>query len=316
MKKKILALLLTVVMMFAMASVAWAADAGQVLVGDGLPPKGNASYVVEAPKPTTSVNVTFIMEAPNELYSFEGAFYYEVPVTLTAAEAQVFTVSDLLVQVAENDTNFQFTTKSGNSAYPFTKDSVYLYGVTHNGITWQPEDFDLWGWEYRVNNLFPVIYSADLGGYIGPDLNKTYLSNGDVIHFFVNYPATVYNFDYASNFIRLLPNVSGSNVTVQLQGQKDQLVGDQSDPYTLEMQVNPFTNFATPTIVKVYNEAGKVVASDTSDTNGKVTFSGLGAGNYVIKSDSVLLDTGDPDEEWNDCLFTQTTGYVTIVVEG
>lgn len=314
--KKLVTGIATAAMALSFSVGAFAAEPGEILIGNGLPPNGNASYEATAPQPSTSVDVTFIMEAPNEYNSVAGSFYFEDDVTLTSNEAKTFTISDLLVQVANENNKFKFYTQSGKNAVPFTASSDYLWGVEYDNTLWQPNTsyFDLWGWEYRVNDLFPVTYDSSLGGYVGTYANQTYVSDGDVVHFFLNYPATVYGFDYASNFIRLAADVNGSDVTVQVQGQKTQLVGDQSNPQNLEMQVGAFANFTTPTVVKAYDANGGVAASGTSDATGKVTLSGLAAGTYTLKSDSALL-SGDPMGEWDDCLFTQTTGYKVITVK-
>lgn len=314
-RKKLAAAALALAAALAMCVTAYAAEPGQILTGDGLPPSGNASYVVTQPEPSTSVDVTFLMEAPNEYYSEEGAFYYQTDVTLTSESARVFTISDLLVQVARENPAFSFTTRVGNEVSPFAADSSYLCGVIHDGISFQPDTsyFDLWGWEFRVNELFPVVYDNSLEGYVGTATNETYLSDGDVVHFFLDYPVTLYDFDYSTSFIRLDASVAGNAVTVQVQGQRNHLEGSLDNPQNLVMQVGAYTAFATPTVVKMYDASGAEVASESSGAGGRITFEGLAAGTYTLRSDSALLPM-EADEDWGDCLFTQTSGYAVVTV--
>ena len=294
--KKILAVVLALAMVFAMSATALALDPGEnpglILGGNAIPPTDApdcSTYLMTQPEATDSVTVTFIMEAPDEYWEEAGAFYYEEDITLTADIPQTYTISDLLVKVAENNPEFEFFTKgekdaSGNDVYPFTKDSVYLYGVTHNGITWQPEEFDLWGWEFRINNLFPVVERTAPNGYEGPDLNQTYISNGEVIHFFWDYPATLHSgdesFNYATNFIRLMPiSIEPNSITVQIQGQKvgyETLFYEDDNGKTqqvLQLQVFNYENFKGETTVSLCDSNGTTIASGKTDINGQISFS-------------------------------------------
>lgn len=315
---------LALALMIAVSAPALAAEnPGEILGGTGLPPGGNASYEATLPEASTGVDVTFIMEAPNEYNSVEGAFYYESQVSLRSDTATNFTVSDLLDQVQTRNTDFTFTTRvPQGSEYvvePFTAASSYLYGVEHNGVSFapDPEYFDLWGWEFRVNNLFPVQYNETQGGYQGTAVNETYLSDGDVVHFFVNYPVTLYGVDLATDFIRLVPTVDETGIRVQVQGQENLLVPvpfPEGGQQVLQMQVSSFTAFTGAEVtVQLCTASGDVISSGTTDAAGQVVFDTVSPGTYLLRSDSALLPV-DVDEEWGDCLFTRTSGYQVFTV--
>lgn len=324
---------LALALMIAVSATALAAEnPGEYLGGTGLPDSANpGSYLVETPALTDSVQVTFIMEAPNEYYSAEGAFYYEQAVTLSAPDgnARVFTVSDLLAHLAQTNPDFSFTASYRNVENelviePFTGTSGYLSGVTHieDGVptVFQPEEFDLWGWECRINDLVPV--EKLTGGYRGTSLDQTYLEDGDVVHFFLNYPATVYGADYAANFIRLVPSAAAvGSIEAQVESQRDYLKtvpyenDDGTQSQTLQMQVESYETFTVPTAVSLYDENGNYITGGVSGADGKVTLAdaAITAGSYLLKSQSVLLED-DPNEEWIGCLFTQTSGYARVIV--
>lgn len=324
--KKVVSILLALTMLFALGVTALALEPGEnpglVLGGSAIPPTNDpdcAAYVVTEPEATDEVTVTFIMEAPNEYWDVEGAFYFEAEVSLTADEAQTFNLVELLEKVEEDYDEFSFDIQS------YTVDGTTLYdlvGVTHDDTTFEPDSFDLWGWEFRINDLFPVVPRTAPDGYEGTYLNQTYISDGDVIHFFLDYPATVYGFNYATSYIRIVPtNAEVGSVSVQLQGQKVDYENvtytdaDGNTRTTLQLQVNNYEDFATSTVVYLYNEAGVLVTSGATDANGQVTLSnsGIAAGNYVLRTDSVLQND-DPLGEWDECLFTQTSGYKTITI--
>jgi hypothetical protein len=320
-------LLALVLVVSVFGETAFAADPGEYLGGDAVPVDptnpDESAFLAGFPRPSTEVTVTFIVEAADEYWSEEGNFYDEFDITLTADHLQLFSISDLLVEVENTHPEYELYTKQGIGAVPFTNSSDYLYGVNHDSTLFQPEEFDLWGWVFRINDLFPVelfVPNNPTPGdqYLrGTDVFHTFIRNGDVIHFYWDYPTSERIdgsdppawFNYTANYIRIVPEVvSDSQITVQLQSHLADI-----DPPTMQMQVWNYVNFTTPTDVYLYDSSGAVLDVGRTDANGLVTFSGDFDGDYLLKTRSVLL-TNDPNNNYNGFFFSQTSGYKKILV--
>lgn len=324
--KKVLSVLLAVMLLAALSVPAFADGGVYSLGGSSIPPRSDgtcSSYLMTTPTATDTATVTFIFEAADELDEWEGGFHDEFTVTIGTAdnEAEIYFLSQALAQISadtSNDYTFYCRPTQGSPVGVFTSTSRDLTGVEHDGTLFQPGPYDIWGWVFRINDLTPVVYDADVGGYIGTRVDQTYIQDGDVIHFYFDYPYTAYGFEYTADYIRIVPsNVGTSSVTVQLQSHKNtSTIQIINNTQVLMANVNDYAAFTESTLVKMYNSAGVLVTSGSTNSSGQVTLTGtFPAGTYVLKTDNVWLSEDDDDPlEFYDCLLSQTSGYKTIVI--
>lgn len=317
---KLVSLSIAVTAAVSLLSAGAAAADASALGGSAIPPTSEvncASYLVTEPAGATSVDVTLVIEAGDSFslddfdYIPGSSFREEIPATLTSATAKTFTVADLLSDInGSHGLSFEILTDSA------TTHTSYLNTVTHNGVDWVPGQWGLDGWTFRVNDKFPV--RAAGAGYEGALLNQTYLSDGDVVHFFYDFPS---DFDsetgsVAANHVRgVLIDSSADSVTVQLQSHNTYI-----HPASFDMSVNNYSDLGSGIRAYLYDASGaQVGAAQYSDANGQVTFTGnsISAGSYVLKTDSVRFEF-DPDGMWADYVgtsyFAYTGAYCTITV--
>ncbi len=282
------------------------------LRGDGLPPSGDSTYLVSEPTASTSIDVTLIMEAGDEIFYGGGAFREELSVQLTSTPAKAFTVSDLLLE-ADGMSGLTFNFSS----------SDYLISVEHGGYEWEAGQLGLDGWSFRVNDKFPVTEISDpiLGdGYMGTDILETYIEDGDVVHFFYDFPAEIERdgHDYAAYYVSgILESYTSSQLTAQLEGHKT-FIDQAYDPNDPPMWVYEYEDLGGGITASLFELDGTPVGTaSVSLSNGQVSFTGnFSTGQtYILTTESELF-SGDPDWDWltDDVYFAYTGAYSYITI--
>ena len=321
--KRILTIVLALAMMLSLSMVAFAIG-NETLGGNAVPPDSTnpncSTYEVSLPASTSSeIKVTFVIEAPDEYWDEEGAFYERYRITLSSATPKYFTVHDVLLKVlADYGDVYAFTTKDGQGVHAYDANSTYLYGVTHTSVddvetTFQPGSYDLWGWVFRINDLFPVIEVSD--AYQGASVAQTYVEDGDVIHFFIDDPETISDYDYAAEHIRIkTTSISSGTVSAKLQAHKCEIISQD-----LQMQVYNYydlTESKTVILYRIDDNASDpfVYVNAQVATGGSVTFSGLTSGRYIMTTESNTVFTGDDPMEYSGFRFSQTSGCTGFVI--
>ena len=320
--KKGLAIVLALVIVFAMATTAFAVSGipgnnGQYLEGTAIPPDSTnaacSAYAVTTPATSTNAKITLIVEAGDAFEGYEiqenSAFREVITVNLTATSAQNFTVENVLKAAEQGNSGIGFSIKQ-------TANGPYLESVEHGNFTWEKGQIGFDGWVFRVNDKFPVVATTDGVGYEGTSIGNTYVKDGDVVHFFYDFPSQLQASipSLAANYIRgTLTSWTASSLTVQMQGHKTDI--QATSPYI--MSVNNYENIGMGISVKLYSidvsGALTLVATGTTDTNGQVVFSGsFSAGTkYIVQTESEKYTMTDPNwSDWvNDVYFTRTGAY-------
>lgn len=311
--KKLLGILLVFTLAFSLlGGTALAADHPDPnLGGSAVPPTSDqdcATYLATEPAPAESISVTLVIEAGDAIFQFGGAFREEFTETLTSATPERFTVTDLLDEIDNDPANgFTFYSTNGSS---FTGSSDYLEAVDYDGYSWENGSLGFDGWVFRVNDRMPVEANG-LGGYWGTTILDTYIEDGDVIHFFYDFPSDLddESGSLAAGYVRAVQLPGG---TIQLQSHTTYI-----EPlYPYSMSVDNYSDLGSGITVGLYDADGDPVASESSDGSGRVDFTGVDPGTYILKTDSVPYETDDPfwGEYVNGVYFTLTGAYDIIVI--
>lgn len=322
--KKGLAIVFALIMVFAMSTSAFAVSGipgnnGQYLEGTAIPPTTDAdcsSYVVTVPTASTSANVTLVIEAGDAFEDYaiqeDSAFREIMTVNLTATSAKNFTVENVLETVNGMSSGFNFSIKE-------TSSGPYLEYVEYGDYTWEEGQIGFDGWVFRVNDKFPVELTEDEVGYQGTSIGDTYVKDGDVIHFFYDFPSQLTSSipSLAADYIRgTLTSWDANALTVQMQGHKTNI--QATSPYI--MSVDNYENLGAGVAATLYSVGSSgnlaLVSAGTTDANGQVTFSGtFSTGTeYIVQTNSEKYTTSDPIwADWvNDVYFTRTGAYSKI----
>lgn len=295
-----------------LGTVAWAApDPGEYLAGDAIPPDPDnpqcSTYTVMTPATETSINVTFVIEAGNVIFEDEGAFRVETPVTLSNTSG-LYTIYDLLNSPALSA--FDFTLEQNSVTLHW-----YLTAVTYSGSTWERGQLGFDGWAFRVNDLFPVKL---LDGYIdtyyeGTAIDQTYLSEGDTIHLFYDFPSdySPTSGNFAANYVRgIFRSLTSDGLTVRLQSHMTYI-----DPITYQMSVwNYNVGVGAGISADLYDKYGSFIASGVTNLDGQVTFSGTftSGETYIVKSGSTYHSGFGPIDDG--VYFDLTGAYSKILI--
>jgi hypothetical protein len=303
-----------------------------------------AAYVVPTSPPTTaSIEVTLVIEAGNVTETAEDAvegtaFREHYPVTLPS-NAAGNTVEDLLKAVEANSANgltFDITGSGDPGAHwPAFLNSVTYDDPDEGSHTWEPRQYAYDGWVFRVNDKFPVklLTGYDDTYYEGTLINETYLNDGDIVHFFFDFPATFSASlgPIEANYVRADPiegdidyDPSSHTLTVPLQFHYSYIApGANPNHSEDEMQVWDYDSMAyvsdEPITGRLRDLDGTIVPGGemTFDiAEGTAVFAGavLTPGTeYIVETDHVLRDVADP-YYINDAYFYLTGAYSRITV--
>jgi hypothetical protein len=325
-KKRILSIALALVLAFsAFGGMAFATPtpstatlseptASNYLLGSAIPPSNArdcSTYVVTTTK-EDPVTVSFIIEAGEEVFEEYDAFRVEIPsITLTDTTTGYYTVTDLLVALNKQIStyNLEFFNASGQDIAPSDN---YLDAVAYNREKWEAGQLGFDGWAFRVNDKFPV--TTDGTGYVGASILETTINSGDIVHFFYDLPAdySPASGNLAANYVRGIRFAStAASLTVQLQGHTTYIY--PTSPY--DFYVDNYVNLQGGVTARLYDSSGTQVGTQqTSDVNGRVTFSGTftSGQTYYVKTDSVLHSGGNPSTA-DGVYFVLTGAYSKIV---
>ena len=329
--KKLLALAMVLAMALSLGVSANADEVvnrGAYLEGNAIPPnsENTCCSTYNAPSTgSTSVSVKLIIEAGKafswNLYQTQAPELYK-EITVSASNANGVTVYDVLDN-ANNTNGLSFSFSSTH----------YLMSVSYGGNTWEEGTWGFDGWVFRVNDKYPVKQTIDELGYEGVSIADTFVSNGDVIHLYFDYPS---DFDdetgnIAANYIRgVYSSRTQNSVTIEMQGHKtyieSRLVPSQNDPNEDDLcHIMHVYNYETAQglTVRLYDLSGNPIGqAAVSDANGEVTFSiegnnTLPAGSYLVKSESTYYAFDDESiwaEMLEDAYFENTSAYCFVTV--
>jgi hypothetical protein len=322
--KKLFSLVIAIAFLFsAMGLVAFAPSSASAAVsyldGTAIPPDPSdpdcSTVLVD-----NTIEVTFIIEAGDAL---DPDGYVDVPntrfrkelsVAVSADFGKAITVTTLLDKV-DGTNGLTFYGKSGNNLVPFDDSTDYLAAVEVSGAspypaTWEAGVLGYDGWVFRVNDKYLVKVTDDGQGYEGLSILQTALADGDTVHFFYDFPSTLFGDDYTANYVRgVFEDLTGNTLTVQLQGHTTNIHGNPPI-----MDVNDYADLAVSGIsASLYQADGvtPVGGTATSGATGEVTFAGVASGTYVLKTvPTYHVYGGDLD----DAFFNLTGAYSEIIV--
>jgi hypothetical protein len=284
-----------------------------------------AAYVVLEPAITTetTINVTLVIEAGDLAVADEpvasNTRFREVVdnVKLTGSTADDFTVEDLLNKVNGKD--------GLGIEIEQTALGPYLTSITYGGNTWERGQYYFDGWVFRVNDQFPVKNLDDYPDseyYEGTGIAQTYLEDGDIVHFFYDYPTDFAGNvgNLAANYVRAVKkSYSSGTLTVGLEIHDTYITPDT----IMQMRVNNYESLAgfdeEPITVRLLDEKGGDVSGVTmsyDSETGTAVFTGgnITAGTYIVETDAVLrvISGTDYDSELNKAFFEFTGAYSKI----
>jgi hypothetical protein len=313
------------------AAAASPTDIRLYLAGDAIPPYECSAYEVGGPS-SGNVIVTLILEAGDVLDSggeavANTAFYVEVSKDLGQYPK---TVSGLLQAVSDDvSIDLKFYGKSGTGLAPFTPATNYVAAVEHNAKQWKEGGmsggYGFNGWEFRVNDKFPTQkFTGTQGvGWEGTDILQTPVGDGDIVHWFYEFPSTLYSGgkDAAANYARAVYKYFANNtLTLQLRGHKVYI--QPTPPYTMEIgnYVN-LSNIDPSVTASIYMADGVTPVPGAAQNQafnayGTVTFTSASlaaGGTYIVKT----TPTYYTDEDWDfidGAFFSQTRAYSKVTI--
>ncbi len=268
--KKAIAVLMAMLMVFAMSTTAFAAS------GTGYYEVGSAQNY--------SNPITVKVVVQSKLYSTTDYSninqIFNVRLGQTNVSGQKFTVADAMYAISSNTGSGIVARDSSGSA--ITAESKYIYSMTKDSKTYAPglptpglttaKD----GWMFRVNGKLPIKANTSANPQ-GTDISETYLKDGDVVHFYWNYP-------YQANGAVQSVNYLSANVTYTSNSGDLQITATKSSSYFDTPSNNYFWHiydFATYTglsgssyPVTVYDSSFNTVKTGTMGSSGTVTLTG------------------------------------------
>lgn len=156
---------------------------------------------------------------------------------------------------------------------------TYIFSMKQNNITYAPaipfSDYALDGWMFRINGKLPLESldgDPDSGGPYGTDIANTPISNGDVIHFYWNYPYNETSSSYYSvKYVSADVSYTGTTLSGNLVSAYSYF--DNS----MYWHISLFSNYAPGTALTatVYDISGAEKGTGTVDSSGSIEVSNL-----------------------------------------
>lgn len=190
----------------------------------GVAAETNDAYLVGEPiSYDQPIDVTVIIESRKD--STTSQYISEIlDVTLGRAgvNGQTFTVRDAMYTISANSmAGLKMYNANGAE---ITSNATYIYSMSQNGVTYAPAlpsaSYTLDGWMFRVNDKLPLDSWGDgADAPVGTGIADTPVADGDVIHFYWDYPYQESQTSwYSTNYIAPTATYDDDHtVTVDLQ---------------------------------------------------------------------------------------------------
>ncbi len=265
--KKGLAIVLALVMVFAMTATAFAEN---VTDTDAYYHQNDddEKYVQTS---DITVYVTVESNKVYGLFSSSQIMESRIPVTLEIPEESenaVFSVTDALVAL-QNESEYasydlDFLDSNSNN---LEANDTYFYKVKQNGTEYGPTALKAFnGWMVRVNDSFVLGDDNDaVGGLCGKTINEMYLENGDEIHLYMDNTTSS---SKCVPFTKLVPSYSNGTLQVTVKESHNYFGSSSPYPWTITSYAT-YTDLSNETIA-VYDSNGAQVGNLTI-TNGEAT---------------------------------------------
>lgn len=317
-KKMSLTSIFTLILILVMTCSVFAAEGqnGKYLYGDAITNMSGSDAAAYVNSATGDKNVTvkLIIEAGDncdpEKWSDNvtpGSHFKQVfTKTISRNNSKGVTVKDLLDSV--NNDGLRINYNDPNPGNPY-----YLLSIEKNNLLWKSGVLGFGGWVFRVNDKFPIQRTSDNKGYEGTSVDQTVLHDGDIVHFFYDFPAQFTPTDDnigAYNLRGIFKGRQGNKTKIQIQGHRTWI--DQSNPTGMIMNVYNYfditaSNMANNTAVfasqlNIMGVAPKLTASDGTvysgkmDVTGMATFTDIPKGTYTFSTEQQRLYF-DEDED-------------------
>lgn len=307
--KKIFAVVMALTMVFAMSASAFAAS-------------GNGYYVVGSTTSTANpINVKVVIDSKQEDGSATGTAtseVYDVTVSTASDASKGYTVRDAMLALGADTSN---DIEIYDSEFDLIDSAdTYIYAIANGYTVYMPSlpmsGYELDGWMFRVNGKLPL-ESYGTSGPWGATIATTPIAEGDVIHFYWDYPYNETSSSYYSaNFLTAETTYGNGTLSIQLKKSFDYF--DNSYYW----HISDFENFSNGTTgtynVKVYNanSTATPVATGTISKSGSGSIScNLTPGTYYVKVDSAdyrLVESYDDTEVY---ILKDTMAFEKFVVQ-
>jgi hypothetical protein len=156
--------------------------------------------------------------------------------------------------------------------------------------------------------------TSDGLGYEGTGILQTPLADGDIVHFFFDFPSTLFGDNYAANYVRgVFESYTSSDLTVLLQGHTtfiqppDPHIMDIYNYVNLDLDPNEIT-------ARLYQADGVTFIAEGKVSGDEATFPGRGlvpGSTYILKTTPTYHEY---DGDIDDAFFDLTGAYSEITI--
>lgn len=230
--KKIASLMLALAMVLALGTTAFAVNGQDTSA---------YYYQGDAEDYETSEAITVYMTIESYKNSDGNALLQtRIPVTLDPdGTSKTFTVADALVALSESDPQYTLYTADWDL---FTANDEYMkYLVYDEDQVYGPSDpYSYDGWMVRINDRFALLEDDPaVGGLKGAEINKTYLSDGDYIHLYMDNTQTMLT---CAKYTKLTPVYDDGTLTVDVEESHNWF--NSYSPFA--WNITPFAAYSVP----------------------------------------------------------------------